>query len=454
MRNKKKADILLAVLIVLFIGVNIIKAFLGDTYLMRMITFVFEAALVGSIADWFAITALYKKPLGFFSWHTAIIPKNREKVIEAVSKMVENELMSKKMIQKKIENIDFSKYIIEYVENDAKKRGYISDLCIKLLDMLDSEKISDHIEKWLKTKAYEIDIYSYINQFTDSIFKSSEADRFINTVLDYVIDLSKKDQVRLNIENFLDDIVEDNVESKGFFSRLALGIAERTNSVNTEEAAEAVQKEIIDLLFRLKNKNDEMRISIEKKVMEAVYESENQSKIAEYIDKFKNDAVDVTNIKRDIESILNSFIVSLRDELTERKNNINSINDKENVTAISVKNSVYDAKATVEWLENQIYINWYNFKTSDEAKSNLNRYIRIFILKIIRSQHNVIGKVVKDTLSTFTDEALNDFVEDKAGEELHWIRINGCIVGAVFGILVFLFTNEIYAPIIKYLFEH
>ncbi|MDU2066014.1 MAG: DUF445 family protein, partial [Sporomusaceae bacterium] len=50
-----------------------------------------EAALVGGVADWFAVTALFRKPLGF-SYHTALIPRNRERMARAMAAMVQNEL--------------------------------------------------------------------------------------------------------------------------------------------------------------------------------------------------------------------------------------------------------------------------------------------------------------------------------------------------------------------------
>ncbi|MBQ3451489.1 MAG: DUF445 family protein, partial [Selenomonadaceae bacterium] len=50
--------------------------------------FVTEAALVGGIADWFAVTALFKKPLGF-SFHTAILPRRRKDFVKASVVMVQ-----------------------------------------------------------------------------------------------------------------------------------------------------------------------------------------------------------------------------------------------------------------------------------------------------------------------------------------------------------------------------
>jgi len=70
-----------------------------------------EAALVGGIADWYAVTALFRHPLGQ-KWipHTAIIPKNRQRIIDGIVDMVENEWLTKEIIKEKNTTSSFNRY--------------------------------------------------------------------------------------------------------------------------------------------------------------------------------------------------------------------------------------------------------------------------------------------------------------------------------------------------------
>ena len=63
-----------------------------------------EAALVGGVADWFAVTALFRKPLGF-PYHTAILPHRRDSFIHAIVVMVQKEFFSRRKIFRHIEKI-------------------------------------------------------------------------------------------------------------------------------------------------------------------------------------------------------------------------------------------------------------------------------------------------------------------------------------------------------------
>ena len=81
-------------------------------------------------------------------------------------------------------------------------------------------------------------------------------------------------------------------------------------------------------------------------------------------------------------------------------------------------------------------------KQTDEVLKNM-------LEKIISNEHYIIGEIVRETLSSFTDERLVQFIEDKAGDDLQWIRINGSIVGSAAGFLIYLFANLVYSPYIE-----
>ena len=70
MKNKKLANRILLFLFLGFSLITLFRIFILDNFTVRMLSFTIEAALVGGVADWFAVTALFKEPLGF-PWHTA-----------------------------------------------------------------------------------------------------------------------------------------------------------------------------------------------------------------------------------------------------------------------------------------------------------------------------------------------------------------------------------------------
>lgn len=88
MNYRRKANIVLGSVFLIFIAAAWLRHLWPNHQGIYFFFFVSEASLVGGLADWFAVTALFRKPLGW-PYHTALIPRNRDKLIMGVSKMVQ-----------------------------------------------------------------------------------------------------------------------------------------------------------------------------------------------------------------------------------------------------------------------------------------------------------------------------------------------------------------------------
>ena len=121
MNKFNTADKVLCIVFVLFLIFLGLRIVFPHNLFLEFLLFCAEAALVGGIADWFAVTALFKKPLGF-PFHTAILPRRRTQFINSCIKMLQTEFLSKKKIYKRICNADLlSKGLIWLRQPENKK---------------------------------------------------------------------------------------------------------------------------------------------------------------------------------------------------------------------------------------------------------------------------------------------------------------------------------------------
>src|SRR6218665_3952689 len=84
------AGTLLVVALILFIASHLME----PTFGVRMLRAGAEAALVGGLADWFAVVALFRQPLGLPIPHTAIIPKNKDRIAGNLGEFVQDKFLS------------------------------------------------------------------------------------------------------------------------------------------------------------------------------------------------------------------------------------------------------------------------------------------------------------------------------------------------------------------------
>ena len=120
MKRKNIANHFLAGVFLLFVVASVLKYFYNELLSVQLLCFVTEASVVGGVADWFAVTALFRMPLGF-PWHTALITRHRGRVISALADMIEYELLSVRSIKERVDKICFVRLLIDWVENEDGK---------------------------------------------------------------------------------------------------------------------------------------------------------------------------------------------------------------------------------------------------------------------------------------------------------------------------------------------
>jgi uncharacterized membrane-anchored protein YjiN (DUF445 family) len=441
MKNKKLAN---KILVFLFLGFGIItlfRIFILDNFTVRMLSFTIEAALVGGIADWFAVTALFNKPLGF-PWHTAIIPKNRDKVIESVSAMVESELLSPKFLEGKIKEIHIIDLLIAYIDKHDTKKS-IAKLIAKYgqeaMGKINSNEIAGYIEAFLKTKFKSTNVSSKLKMLADWAIKNGEYDNFLETIIDGLIGFIKKDSTREEIYNILNDVVQKRKSEtnglKQMLLELSLDIAQGTNSLNLKDAAISIQETILQILINMKDKHDPMYIRLDEMLKENIKKMETDLVIINSIENWKEEIISKIQLKEELQKLIDGTI-----KITA---NLPAELDSHNTEWSTSSNA-----KIIKWLLIQVNRYWLNFKQDEKIKKWLEAYIKENIMKVLNAEHHLVGTMVKETLNTFTNEALNEFIESKAGNDLHWIRINGSIVGAVVGVILYLFVNLFYGPVV------
>ena len=97
MKQKTIATYLVFIFLFLFLGISILDvkyAILEQYYILNYVKVFFEAGLIGGLADWFAIVAIFNKPFGLNIPHTNLIVKNKEKIAHSIADFVINNFLS------------------------------------------------------------------------------------------------------------------------------------------------------------------------------------------------------------------------------------------------------------------------------------------------------------------------------------------------------------------------
>ena len=92
-----------------------------------------EAAMVGGIADWFAVVALFKHPLGIPIWHTAIIPTKKNEIGENLGNFVSEEFLNREKLEIKLEEFNFATKASDWLSHEENANKIADAVAVNII---------------------------------------------------------------------------------------------------------------------------------------------------------------------------------------------------------------------------------------------------------------------------------------------------------------------------------
>lgn len=395
--------------------------------------FVTEAALVGGIADWFAVTALFKKPLGF-PFHTAILPRRRKDFVKASVLMVQQEFFSRRNIFKKLGDFKLLPRITDYLAKDSTRKLILAELfnvVKKFLAAQNKETRSKQIANELRRIIRDLPAKSLIDDF-GAKFRKSEKDRemFISIVKS-MRKTAAKPETCDKLQNLLEEYAAEKTKDMGGFSILMAGLAQMLDLVNFEEAARIMQVQLLKLLDELASDSQIHRRTLNE-FRKKISELSDTPEFKDLVERIQIDAANALPLEEAIELAL----IHIEQQITTTDF------DETLKNAQASKSSKLGGKSLGVLLVNIFNEEYDKFlkliREDTAAKAAFEKFIDELTARAALHAQPLVGTVAKAALDKLTEEQLNNLVYDKAEQDFIWIRLNGSIVGSVVGLAIFI----------------
>ena len=398
--NWNKADKTLLAAAVMFVFSLCMNIEYPGNVLAKGFMFCMEAALVGGIADWFAVTALFEKPLGF-PYHTAILPRRRQQFMDATGEMLKKEFFSQKKLLSKAKGMDFGAIIAAKLAEEA-----VQD---KLAEM-----IFDRMDSFFKSKADVLagEIYEKIQKYpADSLIEElgrslEDSPRAQAALMEAACRLYSRAESN-EFKSYVIAELEAFKEKKlsGRVAMMMAGMAQSMNILNIPEAAGLVQRHILQLLEELMVAgSDRQRIVL--------------AAFADSLKIFKENL----EIKQELEAL--------------KKNLLSERTIRMCIASLSIQENRVDEDTRL--LIRQAIAHWAALLSESEPlKLEVSRLCYDVAARGLLQAQDMLGNIVQEVLATMTDKQVNSLVYDKVETDLLWIRMNGSIVGASIGLCIF-----------------
>ena len=391
-QNWNKADrTLLAAAVIFLFALCLQVQYPGNVFAAGFL-FCAEAALVGGIADWFAVTALFEKPLGF-PWHTAILPRRRQSFIEATGRMLQREFFGKKALVAKVKRIDFAGKLLGWLERPESRQ-------------LVAKWLADRGRNWLEAQdgtSLSGVLAARLGDLTAGSMTPERIRSFLLYGAKELESVARQPEFADKIEAGLNEYIESKLQ--GPMAMMMAGFAQSVNVLNTEEAAALIKDRCILFLERVQQEESE--------------EAEQLQAMAEKISCFlqKNFAA--------------------RQELDHAVlNSVQRLNLNEYLFNATDERDILDGQLQ-ELAGSIVQVVYGMLRENSSLQREVSGICYQLAARGVMQAQEMLGSIAGDVLGTMTDEQINRLVYDKAEPDLLWIRMNGSIVGAAIGLVIF-----------------
>ena len=419
----------------------------SGSFALGLLNHGFLAATIGGMADWFGVTALFRKPLGI-GFHTEILKRNRARIMDAIVDFVGTDLLSTKNIMETVRDENAAQLLIDYFEQNngrAKTKILVREVLTELFSGLDTKKISSGVAPILETEIKNLDA----QKLFDAIIKVVTSDKHSRKILIALFDTGHK---ILQSPHMQAEILKKITELREAYEGDSAGRALVLSSMGLSD------EKILDIL----NETVDKKISDAEKILNAKGMVEIETaKAAEDMIKmfggFVKNAAGSLNTKKFFDDIKNLFLQrfdSANFIKTWLDVNVKGETDpkileklrRQQAANPNVKRIVEVERKPVIWKDAADYLvdaKIDEFKKSDEAQRKFDALIKDFIENLLEEYRGQIPQMIRERLDKFSDDELTEFVEGHVADDLQMIRINGSVCGAMVGMFLYIVSKVI-----------
>lgn len=357
-----------------------------------------EGGMVGALADWFAVTALFKYPMGIKIPHTAIIPRRKDQIGASLGEFVETNFLSEQVVQEKLASVDIARKAGAWLsgpggaERVAKEGAAVIRGAFKVLNDDDVQAVIESmVRKHLLTPPWG----PPVGRLAERIF----ADGHHHTLVDLLVDRTV-DWVRDNHET-VSRLVSDR--SPQWVPQFVDGLVGDKVYVEILKFTKAVQSD----------PQHQVRQSIDTYLTSLAQDLQHDPVMIARAEGIKAQVLGDPEVRELASRTWGTIKAAL----------LGAVDDPHSELTVKFKAAVHDFGTRLV--------------VDPELAGKVNAWIGDAAGYLVKAYRSDIAGVITDTVARWDAEETSQKIELQVGKDLQFIRINGTVVGALAGLAIF-----------------
>lgn len=358
-----------------------------------------EAAMVGGLADWFAVTALFRHPLALPIPHTAIIPRNKDRIGDQLALFLRDYFLIPSVVARRMQRMDVAGAAGRWLANPQGTSGRLargsSRLAVEVLQALDQERLGGMVRAMLVTRVREAEVAPVAGRALTALM----ADGRHLPVLDGAIRWART-TLAAN-EALVRAMVHDRAGSILRWTGLDETLANKL--------IDGLDRMIADMA---EDRDHPLRARAEEALVTLAHRLEHDPLLQARVDALKTELLENPAMQQWINGLWEQARAAM----------LRAARDPEALLAGKLGDALRQLGETLQ--------------RDPKLGRTINRFVRRAVVGAAADYGDAIVRLVSETVHGWNARTITLRMENAVGKDLQYIRINGTLVGGLMGVLI------------------
>ena len=388
-------------MLVVMAGVYVATRIIGPVHpLVGFVKAFAEAAMVGGLADWFAVTALFRHPLGLPIPHTAIIPRNKDRIGDTLATFLRDNFLTPAVVARRMRGLDVAGAAGRFLASEdrggsGRLRDGASRLLADILESLDDDRLGGMAKTAVAERLRRMDVSPLLGQTLTAAIREGRHVPLLDGIINRASLIIASNE----------DIIREMVHERA-------GRILRWTGLD-ENVSNAVITGLNKLVFDMADNPDHpLRLKINEMLEDLAFDLQNNEVMQARVQGLKDELVDNPAMQAWIDGLWQQGRAAL----------LRAARDPDKAMAGKLGDTLRQLGQTLQ--------------TDDRIRTTINRFARRAAVGATASYGDSIVKLVSDTIRSWDVGKVTERVETAVGRDLQYIRINGTLVGGLVGLTI------------------
>lgn len=390
---------LIALSLLLFMVLLFIVSHILETAWLKAFS---EAAVIGGLADWFAVVALFRHPMGLPIPHTALIPKNKNKIGKNLGVFVSEEFLTREKLEPKVEEFNVaektSKWLSEKQNAEKVSNLIVEDVIPGILNVVNDDDVKRFIQLQFKGKLESINFGEWLGTGLDTLTKDGRHQQLFTAILE---------KLHEELDSYKSHIHSSVSDETPWWS---FGLAD-------EKIANGIISGLDSFLRDAKQPSSNVRKKVDKYIYDFIQQLKASPEMQENINNFISKLANNKDIQDYINGIWDEIKAWILKDLSRKEES-------------KIKNGLTSMFQNLG----------HGLSQDKNLKDKINNFIKNNLLSKLIEKRTVIGDFIASSVEGWDTNEVAQKLELEIGKDLQFIRLNGTLVGGMIGIVLYYFS--------------